>query len=163
MDINFYEDNNKKWKDIKIETWSNKKFEESNYSIKKFEKFDASNFNLQFGDVFLFQEINYDIDGNGYMTYPTIATFSHYDIWDQALVYCFMMKIRTKYYYTKNKYKSLKFQLEEIPVWDNKLYIYKVWKYQPSWKEMKPYFYKTLYFKLNRKDKINIIKKIINV
>lgn len=115
---------------------------------------------LKFGDHILYQVL----DSNKNMSYPKLAIFLGYDFYDQALVYRVVNQIRNteNNFFRKNddiiNYNP-EHEVESIIEWNDTLYIFKIWKQSPNWKEIKKIYKKTFYFRKNRKDKI---LKILN-
>ena len=112
--------------------------------------------NLKFGDFFLYQTVD-----DKTMSYPKIGVFSTYDIADQALEYRFMSPVRTWQWNLQRK--NEKYYIDSYLIseydWTKYIYIFKVWKQMPDWKELKKTYYNTFYFRLDRQSKISRLLK----
>ncbi len=122
----------------------------------------GDNMLLKYGDHFLYQIISNHYTEkreDAIMSYPSIGTFTNYNIADQALEYEFITPMRTwetRFKPSQGTWYPTTRLCSHIE-WDESIYIFGVWKSFPDWKEIKKAYKKTFYFRENRKDKINRI------
>lgn len=135
--------------------------------IEYFKKY-YSNGNLKFGDFFLYQTIS-----DNHMTYPKLAVFIGYNFADMALVYQFVNSPRTWMNNVKfcsneklNRYSTVSeygYSVTDFIEWGDEIYIFKIWKSMPNWKELKKYYKKTMWYDLGVIENRNkIIKGLLN-
>lgn len=121
------------------------KFYEHNYGSKVH--------HLNFGDLFLYQVYSHHYKT---LSYPKVATFIKYNIIDQALALEFVNAPRTlennkKYYSNTTEGYMMPIGLNVAEVsehyeWDDKIYIFGVWKFAPSINELAKAYRKTIWY-----------------
>ena len=123
----------------------------------KYNNYVSTHTKLEFGDIFLFEAVEWH-KNDGTLSYPEIGLFVRYNIYDQALVTEYIPKERTwmnnleyvcnpdpdKMY--KVPVSDKKTEVVDFIEWYDTLYIYGKWDKMPSWKELKPYYEKTMWF-----------------
>jgi hypothetical protein len=113
---------------------------------------------LCFGDHILY-EIKDSYSNT--ISYPKVGLFLDYNIVDMSISYEIVHPIRRwEMNFNKNMqskgYLHLNSEISDIVEYgDDIIIITKIWKQRPSWKEMLKEYKKTLYFMLDRKEKIH--------
>jgi hypothetical protein len=119
------------------------------------------NNNLCFGDHILY-EIK---DSYNTISYPKMGIFLDYNLVDMSLSYEIVHPLRRwEFNFNNNRiarnFLQINSEIEDVVEYGNDmLIITKIWKHRPNWKEMLKEYKKTLYFMLDRKDKINRMLK----
>lgn len=118
---------------------------------KPFEKNEIYKYDLKFGDFFLYQIA----DKNG-ISYPKLAIFVKYMMCDQALELQYVDKPRTWMYNVKflsNPELDIKMPVSERATefsyhieWDDIMFIFGQWSHQPTWKELRQAYERSIWF-----------------
>ena len=122
------------------------------HDTDNFKKYRDDNISLKFGDWFLYQ-----INTSKGMKYPKLDIFLYYNTIDMAVEYNFYNYIKTweknKTYKEKEGDKYDRYIIDDKNTtdyhieWDNKIYIFDIWKQKPNWKELKKSYEKTFWYK----------------